>query len=147
MPGHVFIVPGDVRRLACDAWLVPCSRRATPHRFRPPHWPDDFPWFTPGDDDQDWWTRERRVFRLPNAPQGEPAPWMVNVVYNHETGLDEDTFYRDTVRQAMRAVLPSLAPPYEPRHRRPARCWPCRFWAAAWAWPTWSSAAGCSACC
>ena len=55
MPGHVFIVPGDVRRLACDAWLVPCSRRATPHRFRPPHWPDDFPWFTPPDDDQDWW--------------------------------------------------------------------------------------------
>lgn len=23
-PGHVFVVLGDVRRISCDAWLVPC---------------------------------------------------------------------------------------------------------------------------
>src|SRR3954451_18741788 len=116
MPGQIFIVPADVRRLACDAWLVPCSRRATPHRFRPPHWPPDFPWSAPTD--QAWWSRERRVFCLPNTPSGDPAAWMVNVVYNKETGQSEDDFYRDTVRQALRAVLPTLAPPYLPRNRR-----------------------------
>lgn len=26
MSGHVFVIPGDVRRLACDAWLVPSDR-------------------------------------------------------------------------------------------------------------------------
>ena len=30
MSGHVFIVRGDLRKLACDAWLIPCSRRARP---------------------------------------------------------------------------------------------------------------------
>src|SRR5262245_22370639 len=27
MPGHVFLVRGDVRRLACDAWLMPADAR------------------------------------------------------------------------------------------------------------------------
>ena len=30
MAGHVFIVRGDLRKLACDAWLVPTSRKARP---------------------------------------------------------------------------------------------------------------------
>ena len=30
MPGHVFIVRGDLRKLACDAWLIPCSRQRPP---------------------------------------------------------------------------------------------------------------------
>ncbi len=25
MPGHVFIAQGDLRRLACDLWLLPCD--------------------------------------------------------------------------------------------------------------------------
>ena len=40
MTGHVFIVRGDLRRLACDAWLIPCSRKARPG--------DE--WFLPGHD-------------------------------------------------------------------------------------------------
>jgi hypothetical protein len=38
MPGHVFIVRGDLRKLACDAWLIPCSRKARPGSE----------WFLPG---------------------------------------------------------------------------------------------------
>ena len=33
MSGHVFIVPGDIRRLACDAWLIhglPCEQVLSP---------------------------------------------------------------------------------------------------------------------
>jgi hypothetical protein len=30
MSGHVFVVRGDLRRLACDAYLIPCSRKARP---------------------------------------------------------------------------------------------------------------------
>lgn len=32
--GHVFIVHGDLRKLYCDAWLLPCDEDARPH----PHW-------------------------------------------------------------------------------------------------------------
>lgn len=30
MPGHVFITRADIRKLACDAWLIPCDERARP---------------------------------------------------------------------------------------------------------------------
>jgi len=38
MPGHLFIVRGDLRKLACDAWLISCSSHARPGRE----------WFLPG---------------------------------------------------------------------------------------------------
>src|SRR5687767_4980539 len=35
--GHVFIVPGDVRRLACDGWLLPTDKDFVLSRI----WKDD----------------------------------------------------------------------------------------------------------
>lgn len=70
MPGHVFIVRGDLRKLACDAWLIPCSRKARPGSE----------WFLPGyggprqgsvfaDDGS-------RVQPLHHPIPGCPRPWL-----------------------------------------------------------------------
>jgi NAD-dependent SIR2 family protein deacetylase len=73
MPGHVFIVRGDLRKLACDAWLMPCSRSA---------WPEDY-WFlddhtgprhgTPFEDGG------ARVQPFPGWPDQQPQPWLGRV--------------------------------------------------------------------
>jgi hypothetical protein len=120
MPGHVFIAPGDVRRLACDAWLVPASRKARPEHFLPEHWKQlkpDFDWPVP-DDGDGWWRFQRRVFRVENQPEDEPQAWVVNVSYAAESGEDRDTFYRTSVRQALDTVLATLGPGTRPRHGR-----------------------------
>lgn len=39
MPGHLFIVQGDLNRLACDAWLLPTSRTLWVEE----HWLDGLP--------------------------------------------------------------------------------------------------------
>ena len=49
MAGHVFVVQSDVTQLRCDAWLLPCDRRADPGE----HW--------------------RRLVSLPNGPIPRPA--------------------------------------------------------------------------
>src|SRR5262245_35192562 len=73
MAGHVFIVRADIRKLACDAWLMPCSRTARP----------DGIWFLPdhtgpsaGEPFED---SGRRTQPLPGAPPGLPQPWITRV--------------------------------------------------------------------
>lgn len=39
MAGHVFIVRGDLTRLACDAWLLPTDKQLTVT----PDWLDNLP--------------------------------------------------------------------------------------------------------
>ncbi len=73
MSGHVFIVRGDLRRLACDAWLLPCSRNA---------WPLE-EWFLPDDDGPRSGTPftlgGRRVQPLDDPPAGRPRRWLTQV--------------------------------------------------------------------
>lgn len=77
--GHVFVVRGDIRRLACDAWVMPSDGEG---RVEPSWvaWPAGtsrslgpavpFP----------HWTREgRRVRRLEGWPTQLPEPWMMHV--------------------------------------------------------------------
>ncbi len=70
MSGHVFIIRGDLRRIACDAFLIPTSRKARP----------GYEWFLEGYTG----TREGTPFvndgpraqpLLPHAP-GQPRPWL-----------------------------------------------------------------------
>ncbi|MFO0851836.1 MAG: SIR2 family protein [Gemmataceae bacterium] len=69
MSGHVFIVRGDLRQLACDAWLIPASRSARPG--------DE--WFLPGYDGprrgEPFADGGPRVQPLP-GPTGHPRPWV-----------------------------------------------------------------------
>ncbi|OWK34433.1 SIR2 family protein [Fimbriiglobus ruber] len=69
MPGHVFIVRGDLRKLACDAWLIPTSRRGRPGSE----------WFLPGYDGP----RQGEPFaddgpraQPLHAAHGRPQPWL-----------------------------------------------------------------------
>ena len=76
MPGHLFLVRGDLRRLVCDAWLMPCDRRGRPQDKwllpgQPePNWPDPPADFARG---------RRRVLELPDWPADQPRPWLVNL--------------------------------------------------------------------
>jgi hypothetical protein len=78
MAGHVFIVKGDLTRLACDAWLLPCDHRARPSQG----WVDS----TPGAADFTWppppagWARgEPRVMPVSGWPHDAPQPWLASM--------------------------------------------------------------------
>jgi hypothetical protein len=85
MPGHLFIVRGDLRRLVCDAWLMPASRegRPEPKWLRPdraePAWPDPPADFRGG---------RRRVLEIPDWPADQPRPWLVNLDAGSEAPAD-----------------------------------------------------------
>lgn len=79
MPGHVFILHGDLRRLSCDAWLMPCDISAQPlaqwyEEPEPP--PEGFTW---GEPPAGWGDEGRRTLRVQGWPAERPQPWLVNV--------------------------------------------------------------------
>ena len=75
MSGHVFVIKSDLRKLSCDAWLMPCGRDARPG----PEWLEDASYFEPPALPPGWDTEERRAFVVPGWPADTPAPWLVNV--------------------------------------------------------------------
>lgn len=86
--GHVFIVHSDIRKLFCDAWLLPCDVRARPDR----HWLEWPPGAAaaaprrelPGD----WHPEGRRTLKLAGWPDGYPQPWLTNVGADKVRSLD-----------------------------------------------------------
>src|SRR4051812_25374071 len=101
MPGHVFIVHGDLRRLVCDAWLMPASRDGRPdpkwlRRGGPePDWPDPPADFRRG---------RRRVLDLPDWRADRPRPWLVNLDAGPDAPAD---WFLDGVRQFLAAAGPA----------------------------------------
>lgn len=86
--GHVFIVHSDIRKLCCDAWLLPCDVRARPNR----HWLE----WPPGAADAvprrelpaDWHPEGRRTLKLDGWPAAFPQPWLTNVGADKARSLD-----------------------------------------------------------
>jgi hypothetical protein len=89
MCGHVFIVRGDITRLACDAWLMPGGNTQTPGEQ----------WYKgkgiPGISDS-WKPKLTTIVsqskedgggallsRIENWPEGRPRPWLVNVAVGY----------------------------------------------------------------
>ena len=70
MSGHVFVVRGDLRKLACDAWLIPTSGRARPGNE----------WFLPGYDGPrqggPFADGRPRVQPLLDPAPNRPRPWL-----------------------------------------------------------------------
>jgi len=97
MGGHVFLVPGDLTRLFCDAWLLPCdgmcNTRSHWHsdpRFGVPRaWVDAIA-CRPGLD-----LLEVRSHRVPVDGGPRPVPWLTNT---GRFGVDV-SWYVDGVRQ------------------------------------------------
>src|SRR5687768_1810056 len=99
--GHVFIVRGDLRQLACDAWLMPCSRNARPMGG----------WFLPDDDGP----RRGEPF-TPDGPRaqalGDPAPgrprrWLTRIGGRAKAGswyADGAAEFLDTAAAAIAAA-------------------------------------------
>lgn len=88
MTAHIFIVHGDIRQLACDAWLMPCGPEFKPSRrtwypSAPRSWAPqarccDGPDFI------------RRLANWPPEPERDaalPEPWLVNVVGGQERSI------------------------------------------------------------
>src|SRR5262245_41726042 len=117
MPGHVFVVRGDIRRLDCDAWLVPCGGQARPLKFLPPHLPEVDRWPGPPPESGSALMRPDglRVHPVPAWPANEPRAWLVNVGGVSGTPAE---WYFEGLRQALAAVLPPLLGS-RPRSNRP----------------------------
>jgi len=77
--GHVFLVPGDIRRLDCDAWALPCdgSGRIEPSWLAWP--PEAARGLGPAVAFPHWSRAARRVRRVEGWPVGLPEPWLVHV--------------------------------------------------------------------
>lgn len=86
--GHVFIVHGDIRKLCCDAWLLPCDVRALPHR----HWlewpPGAAAALPPAVLPAAWDPDGLRSVKLAGWPAGYPRPWLTNVGADMIRSLD-----------------------------------------------------------
>ncbi len=103
MTGTIFVIRGDIRRLACDAWLMPCgsSGRPEPKWLLPdepaPRWPKP---------PADWDADGKRVLELRDWPAGRPRPWLVNVEGSADT---PPPWYVEGVRQFLDRAGPAVA--------------------------------------
>lgn len=110
MPGHVFVLRGDITRLACDAWLVPTGSGM----FLEPYWPQQVK--PPAD--QRFGAGALRVLRGERIAGDGRQPWLVNVAWTRRSGEDKREFYTRSVREALREVFASFGPESRPRHNR-----------------------------
>ena len=103
---HVFIVQGDLTRVACDAWLMPCGIDARPNHS---WWTDGernpfFEWPRPP---LDWaWDGRRcfklhRMMRVGQGGQRLPSPWLCNVGGGRRSDV---SWFVDGVREFMERV-------------------------------------------
>jgi hypothetical protein len=99
MAGHIFIIRGDLRKLACDAWLMPCSRSAAP----------DGEWFldehTGPRKGEPFVEGESRSQRLPGNFNKQPQPWLTRI----GAARKEIQWYVDGAIDFLQAVSDALA--------------------------------------
>jgi len=110
MPGHVFIVRSDLRRLAVDAWLLPCGYDAQPlQTWVDGDWSLSWPVPPPA-----WRARSLRTLRLDGMPAGRGTPWLTHVGGGYRVGIP---WFMEGVRQFADAAAADLAG--RSRHGRP----------------------------
>ena len=113
--GHVFIVRGDLTKLSCDAWLMPCGHDAVPdaHWYEGLDLPRDFLW---PERPSDWGGSARRCMEL-HAPRRDergarlPTPWLVHVGGGRRSAV---SWFVDGVREFMSRVAERLKQRDEP---------------------------------
>jgi hypothetical protein len=105
MPGHLFVVQGDVRKIASAAWLLPCDLRGTVS----PGWLDDDPELLARVDGfrpraVATFEAGRRVARLPGDER--PHVWMVDTGGYHEMA---ESWYAEGLAEFVRSVADDAA--------------------------------------
>ncbi len=87
--GHLFILRGDLKRLQCDAWLLPAGRSLRVEDY----WLDALPWAARDERGRlaldsvptAWTEGHLRTFPVAREPlPGEGWPWLTNVGYRGE---------------------------------------------------------------
>jgi hypothetical protein len=111
MSGHVFIVRGDLRRFACDAWLISTDRRAAPRHE----------WFLPGyagpRQGEPFVEPGPRVQPLPGAEPNRPRPWLGWIGRSNRPVSWYTEGAREFLDAAARTIAQSGAPPLFGRAR------------------------------
>lgn len=114
MTGQLFVVRGDLTRLACDAWLVPTDtalrvgrawRQALQLDGGSAGWTAPSERLGPPVGAPNGGGRARR-YRLPDTRVPRATPWLTNV---GGTALTEPAWYAGGVRDFVRAAAASLA--------------------------------------
>jgi hypothetical protein len=90
--GHLFVIRGDLTRIACDAWLMPTGREL---------FVEDY-WLKPEPKgfkealaslrqslSQEWSNGTERVRPVPFWPDERSRPWLVNIIYSEMSRLVE----------------------------------------------------------
>lgn len=80
---HVFVLRGDLRRLACDDWLLPCAHsRHVSSMWWTPALDASLraagAWCGPRDQFGGATMADRAAVPLPDRPAGQPQPWLVD---------------------------------------------------------------------
>lgn len=92
MSGHVFVVHGDITRLACDAWLLPGGVEGVPGETWQGSVANEPAEAVP----EDFGRSGRRVVRWRPLAPGAPAPYLTDVGGSRGTPI---TWYLDAVRE------------------------------------------------
>lgn len=114
MSGHLFIIRGDLTRIACDAWLMPTGYELTVEDYWLTFEPDGFRdalGKLRGNLPSEWATGEERVSPVPFWPPERSRPWLVNIIYQEKERLIE------AVRAFVERVLAEGKPPRNHRER------------------------------
>ena len=105
MLGHVFFIRGDITQLACDAWLLPTSRRITLTDTWKSRHPELMELRLLCNPSREWRSGDERVMPVTCWPKQKPMPWFVNVG-GHEG--KEAGWYVEGVRQFFDKVIPAV---------------------------------------
>lgn len=99
--GHLFLVLGDIGRIHCDAWLLPCDAALNVT----PQWQDDLPYAAEmPPPPADWGNDGVRTFRWDDWPGDSPQAWLTNV-----DGTSDPDWHVDGAAQFIQKASESLA--------------------------------------
>ncbi len=112
MSGHLFIVHGDITRLACDAWLLPGGAGGRPGET----WSDAVAASAVEAVPSDFGLTSRRVIEWRPLVEGRPIPYLTDVGGSRGTPID---WYLAAVREFLDLVAADLMhrPPRNHRAR------------------------------
>lgn len=95
MPGHLFLVQGDLTRIRCDAWLLPTDGLFTGIE----RWVDRIPTGPPPRVPRGWGVSVR-TFAWPDALEDQPTPWPTIIGARSA----ESTWYAEGALEFLRAA-------------------------------------------